>query len=317
MWLLKRDAWLSRARYLERFGMPFRKVKVTEEQWKNKAGLAALKAMLQKSGEAGLAILPDGAEMDVQSAPGGSSNSDFSKYIYDIDDVITVAILGQTATSGDAGGLSKGQAQENVRRDLVRSDAKLVMDAINRHLLAPMCRFRYGDGSVGAFEFRIDCDPSDDMGQKASTVSTLAAAGYKPEPAWVAETFNMPLMEKTEEPGSGMPFSDLPLSSADLADEEFVSRVTKTALQRMFASRTVIDEFYGPLRNEIRKAFSDIPLDDPDLPAEFARRADVLFSRYPEIYEEMGAGSSGFQKVFGDAILTSVAGPSRPFVRAR
>jgi phage gp29-like protein len=273
--------------------------------------------MLQKSGEVGLAILPDGTDMDVQTVSGGSSSSDYSEYIDDIDDVITVAILGQTATSGDAGGLSKGQAQENVRRDLVRSDAKLIMDAINRHLLAPMCRFRYGDGSVGAFEFRIDCDPSDDMERKATTVSTLAAAGYKPEPAWVAETFNMPLEEKSEVRDPGMPFSDLPLSSSDLAEEEFVSRLTRNALERMFASKTVINEFYGPLRKEIGKAFSDLSVDDPNLSSEFARRAESMFSRYPEIYEEMGAGSSGFQKVFSDAVLTAVAGKSIPLARAR
>jgi len=306
-WLLKRDAWLSRAKYLERFSMPFRKVTVTQEQWQNRAGLAALKATLLKAGEAALAILPEGAMMDVGSAPAGGT-ADYESYIKDIDDAITIAILGQLATSGDAGGLSKGQAQENVRADLLASDATMVMDAVNQGVLYPMCRFLYGDSAVGAYDFRIIYEEDEDMMLKSEVISKLSGAGYKAKKEWVEETFNMPLDEQEQvQPLPQTPDLNLTsLSDSAITREEKIQTITLESLRRLFSSSDAIAEFYAPLKKEIAAVFSDVDADSENIEVEFANRAQKLFSRYPAIYEAMGASSESFQDVFKQTLFTAV-----------
>lgn len=72
---------------------------------------------------------------------------------FDLADKALVAriqrlILGQTASSGDAGGFSKGQTQENVRNDKRNADLRLVEPTFQR-LINAIVVLRFGDGAAG------------------------------------------------------------------------------------------------------------------------------------------------------------------------
>lgn len=313
MWLFKRDAWLHRVQYIERYGSPILKAKIPQSQWEDKSKVASLVSRLKDSGRRGVAVHPDGTDLEIVAAMGNASNADFSKFISEIDDVITLVILGQLATSGESSGMSKGQAQENVRLDILASDCQGVMDAVKRQVLAPMCVFKGLDPD--SFEFKILYEPAADTSAIAQTVKTLYDAGLEVDQEWAAETFSMPLTRKAAPAPSpfppvegSLPMSDSPMEASAVAQEELVSRVTEAALERMFTSKTAVSEFYMPLRREIKAVFSDMDVNDPELIQAFVARADKLFSRYPAIYEAMVASSEGYQKIFGDAVRTAVAG---------
>jgi phage gp29-like protein len=354
LWMFKHNAWLWRSRYIERFGMPILQATIPQSQYDNADEKAKLSASLSTLGSKGHVIVPESTGLQFVSAIANASNADYEKYIDNINDEITIAILGQKATSGDAGGLSKGQAQENVRLDILAADCRMVMESIQRHLIDPLVAFTLGESAAGMFEFMLDYQPPDDKSAKALVLKTLFDAGLEADEEWAAAIFEMPLSRKAasapagdfgqqpdmdaedggetpakpskaqknangggsakedkEDSGEGklMAMSDLsPRPESAVARDIFLSRVSGSALDRLIRDPRAAAEFLSPLKKEISKAFAGLSPDDPDLAAKFAEASNILFQRYPTIYEAMGASSKGFEQVFHDAILTAAAG---------
>lgn len=307
IWLFKRDCLLHRARYIERFGSPIISAKVTEAQWKDKTSLNSLLSRLREAVARGVAIYPEGATLELVRDAAGSSQGDFGSFIAELDAMITIRILGQTATSGDAGGLSKGQAQENVRRDILASDCLRIMDAVKRMLIIPMARFMFNGKLDDAFEFVIEYEQDEDLNQKALMVKTLSEAGYPADDDWVSETFGIPLKEKPPPPPAAPLPQMLPMDDSAIAGDETATRITEEALRRMLSSPSAIEAMRNPLREAITEVFSGVSMDDENLPAVFAARAHDLFSRFPALYKAMGASSQMFEDVFRGAMLTAMA----------
>lgn len=195
LYFFKTYAMRDRARYLERFGIPFIAAKIRNEDFESEELRNELMDSLAKIGSDGVGLMNEGAEIEIVNTS-TSSSADFQTWLDYIDRLCTVLVLGQTATSSDGSGFSNGSVQERVRRDLLEADCRALTDTIQRSVLAPLERFRWG--TEGSLTFRMDFAASEDLLEKAQIVEKLSAAGLQIDPAWIEKTFQIRLNQKGE-----------------------------------------------------------------------------------------------------------------------
>ena len=186
LYFFKHYAMRDRARYLERFGIPFIAAKIRSEDFESEDVRNNVLDSLSKISSDGVGLLSEGSELEIVDPPSGSS-SDYQSYLDYLDKLCAMLILGQTASSGDASGLSKGQIQENVRRDIIEADAKNLMETIDAAIIRPYEKFKYG--TVGNLHFNLDYASPENLLEKAQIVRELASAGAKISEKWMENTF--------------------------------------------------------------------------------------------------------------------------------
>lgn len=195
LYFFKTYAMRDRARYLERFGIPFIAAKIRNEDFEAEELRNELMDSLAKIGSDGVGLMNEGAEIEIVNTT-ASSSSDFQTWLDYIDRLCTVLVLGQTATSSDGSGFSNGSVQEHVRRDLLEADCRALIDTVQRSVLTPLERFRWG--TEGTLTFRMDFAASEDLLEKAQIVEKLSSAGLHVDPAWIEQTFHIRLNQKGE-----------------------------------------------------------------------------------------------------------------------
>ena len=195
LYLYKHYAMRDRARYLERFGIPFLAAKIREEDFESESIRGNIMESLSRLGSDGVGLLTEGADLQILSTS-ESSSGEYQSWLEYLDRICALMILGQTASSGNASGFSKGQMQENVRRDLLEADCRNLMDCINRQILQPLERFRYG--SSDTLHFKLDYSYPENLVEKASIVKDLCSAGYQVSPDWVESTFGLKLLHQDQ-----------------------------------------------------------------------------------------------------------------------
>ena len=128
-------------RFVEKFGMPFVSARIDEHVWDEDRTKVAY--LIKNFGSDGGAVFTKGVELDLVQAQTQGAEIYFDLMHY-FGAAKTKVILGQTATSGDAGGLSKGQAQENVRIDILQADCGALEATVRRYILRPWTLFNFG-----------------------------------------------------------------------------------------------------------------------------------------------------------------------------
>ena len=192
VWLFffKYYAMRDRARYLERFGIPFIAAKIRNEDFESAEIRTELMLSLSKLGSDGVGLLNEGAEMQIMHA-GGSASADYQSWLDYLDTLSTRLILGQTATSSGGTGFNNGSVQEHVRRDLIEADCRLLMESVQYSVLEPLERYKWG--TEGTLRFQLDYAGNEDLDRKAQMVEKLSNAGVKIAPDWIEKTFNVRL----------------------------------------------------------------------------------------------------------------------------
>jgi phage gp29-like protein len=193
IYFLKHHAVRDRARFLEKFGIPLIMAKISREDFESEARRNIILNSLSRAGSDGAGVVTDGADLQISSPNISGAGRDFHLWIEYLDDVCALSVLGQTATSGDGGGFSKGQPQENVRMDILRADCASVCAVITAQILAPLEKWLLG--TSGTMRFSIDCRPPEDMKVKAETVKIISQAGFSIAPEWISKTFGVSLLD--------------------------------------------------------------------------------------------------------------------------
>lgn len=197
LWLyfFKHYVLRDRARCLEKFGIPFLIARIREEDFENEELRTSILNSLSKAGSDGAGVITQGSELQILS-PSGSGNTDYQSFLEYIDRLYALLILGQTASSADSTGFSKGQIQENVRRDLLESDCLSLMETVNEQIIAPLEFYLFG--TEGSMKFVMDYSMGESLEEKARIVHTLAQSGYHIRREWIEKTFAVELEEKEE-----------------------------------------------------------------------------------------------------------------------
>ena len=194
LWLyfFKHYAMRDRARYLEKFGIPFLIAKIREDDFENESVRASILASLAKVGADGAGVITRDSDLQILSSASGST--DYQHWLDYIDKLSALLILGQTASSSEAMGFSRGQIQENVRRDILEADCRALMETVNRQIIAPLEHFRYG--TEDTLEFVLDYSMPENLTEKAEIIKKLADSGFRADPVWIENTFGIQLMKQ-------------------------------------------------------------------------------------------------------------------------
>lgn len=330
MYLFKHSGLAGAARYVEKFGSPFMLATIPVAHWGERSTiLATLKAM----GRDHVGVAKEGTVLqELAGATAGNTDAqmEFLRYC---DEIFALAILGQLATSGDAGGLSKGQAQENVRMDLLAADCHALSAAVNAGLIVPLCRMRYGWADAQGIEFRIEYEPEADLDALATRYKTLSETAQRPmDVGFLEEEFGVKFGEALPAPpatpakgagqgagamptGGGGPGSSdegeydnptvEPKEATALSDTPAavgaLDLIAAEALHRYTADPEAAAAWLGPVQQAIREAFGDLVPGDVEA---FKSRVPLFQASLPAVLGRMD--SSAFVAELGDAMLAAV-----------
>lgn len=219
--------------FIERYGMPFVRATVDQATWEKEK--VTLNDLISNFGPRGGGVFSRNVEVELLQAASTTGDVYFRLLEY-LDDAITKVLLGQTASSGDSSGLSGGDAQSEVRHDILAADARALEETVNRDLFAVWMRCNYPPG-VPSPRLQIETEPPEDekaAAEKnlilAQTIQSLAAVGYKADVAAVSKMFGLPLTyEPPPEAGQVGPALEL----AELPDKPDRSDLSD-ALEELF-----------------------------------------------------------------------------------
>lgn len=193
LYFFKHYALRDRARYLERFGIPFVMAKISRDDFENDSIKNQILNSLHKMGSDGVGLITADSSVDVVNTSPANGGSDFHEWFAYIDSIYALVILGQVATSKEASGMSKGQIQENVRTDILEADCRCLSETLNRQLISPLENFRYGTQSC---ELVLNFEKTENLMQRAEIVKILTEAGFVIDSQYIQKTFGVPLLSK-------------------------------------------------------------------------------------------------------------------------
>ena len=180
--------------FIERHGMPFVAAHVDEPTFEREKNL--VKRLIRNFGSSGGGIFTKNVELQLLDST--STGEAYFRRLEYLDAAVNKVILGQTASSGDSSGLSKGDAQSSVRQDILESDCRILQRTINAQLLKPWTEYNFG-GSVAPPQLVINCAAPEDSEANANTLKTLFEAGFEADEQEVSERFGWNLRRRPEQ----------------------------------------------------------------------------------------------------------------------
>lgn len=180
----KRNGFKHWARFLEKFGIPTKWGQYSPNASKQTRQelLATLKAM---DGDSGL-ITPLGTMIElIESSRTGTA--DYQDLIRLCNEAIAKIVLSQTMTTDNGSSRSQAEVHQGVANDVIKSDADLICQSFNRHIIEPLCTLNFPDAQPPKF-WRIIDDP-EDLNTRIERDKTLTALGFPLKPNAVPELY--------------------------------------------------------------------------------------------------------------------------------
>lgn len=300
MYLFKNAAFRDWGCFLERFGMPFILGKIPSGDFNSKEKRETLLKCLLGVRSGGVGVGTTETDMQILNGAASGNQTAYETYQRYCDEIITLSILGQLASSDDAGGLSKGTAQEEVRQDILAADCLMLTECINSYLVRYMAELKY-NLPADDFEFVIDYELPEDMNISAERDAKIAAAtGCKLSRKYAMEKYGVELEEPEPSPmqpivGQNGKTADNSAKDgngvkamSDLQDIGPADRIVRAAMARMVEA----DAFAAwriPIDTAIANAFGDLDPESETLVEDFRARAPKFLEQLPGLMDAFTA----------------------------
>lgn len=180
------------AEFLEIYGLPLRLGK-----YPSTASLDERRTLLNavvNIGHSAAGIIPEGMLIEFQEAAKGSHDP-FMAMIDWCERSVSKAILGQNVghDSASKGSLAGAEVDNEVRKDLLKSDARQLQGTLTRDLIYPILAVNKGLGDIRrcprlVFDFR----DVEDLGVFAESLPKLVSIGMKIPEKWAHEKLSIP-----------------------------------------------------------------------------------------------------------------------------
>jgi phage gp29-like protein len=199
--LYKAYALSDFAEFLETYGLPIIVGKyMAGASAEEKASLLRAVTAL---GHDARAIMPQGMDMEIQSVSGGGTQGVHLAMVDWADRAQSKAILGQTTSAEAHGtGLGSGVAtlHGQVRRDILRSDARQMAGTLTRDLVYPLVALnRPGiDGYRRCPRFVFETDEPEDLTRYADALPKLVGVGFRIPQRWAQDKLHIPQPDADE-----------------------------------------------------------------------------------------------------------------------
>ena len=190
------------AEFLELYGMPIRIGKYGAGAT-NEEKRTLLRALAQ-IGHNAAGIMPDSMTVELHNAANTSAtNNPFLQMTDWCEKSIARLILGQTLTSGADGKSSTnalGNVHNEVRRDLLVSDAKQVAQTITQQIILPYLQINV-DPNIALHRvpyFEFDTKKYDDLSTFADAIPKLVSIGVQIPEKWTRDKLGIPEVQDGE-----------------------------------------------------------------------------------------------------------------------
>ncbi|WNS83242.1 DUF935 domain-containing protein [Neisseria sp. DTU_2021_1001991_1_SI_NGA_ILE_055] len=194
LYMFKHYAIHDFAEFLELYGMPIRIGKYGAGATKEEK--RTLLRAVAEIGHNAAGIMPEGMEIELHNVANGTTatSNPFLQMADWCEKSAARLILGQTLTSGADGKSSTnalGMIHNEVRRDLLVSDAKQIAQTITQQIILPFLQVNFGDTSrTPRFEF--DTREAADIAVFAEALPKLVDVGVQIPEGWVRDKLVIP-----------------------------------------------------------------------------------------------------------------------------
>lgn len=196
-YLFRNYAARDLAEFLEIYGLPLRLGKYPAGA--NAEEKATLMRAVVNIGHAAAGIIPQGMELEFQEAAAGASDP-FMAMIDWAERSISKAILGATLTSqtseSGGGAYALGAVHNEVRRDILKSDARQIARSLTRMLVMPLARLNTRLTRLPTWVF--DTELPEDLTRYSQALPSLVNVGLQVPARWVHEKLGIPEPEAGE-----------------------------------------------------------------------------------------------------------------------
>lgn len=188
------------AEFLEIYGLPLRLG--TYPNGASDTEKATLLRAVVNIGHAAAGIIPEGMAIEFKEAAKGASDP-FDAMIAWCERTQSKAILGGTLTSqadGKSSTNALGNVHNEVRRDLLLSDARQLAGTLTRDLIYPILALNKGIDSLRRCpRFVFDTSDGEELNTFSLGVARLVGVGMKIPTQWVHDKTKIPQAEEGEE----------------------------------------------------------------------------------------------------------------------
>lgn len=207
------------AEFLEIYGLPMRvgtyHTGATEDEKRT------LMRAVMNIGHSAAGIIPEGMKIEFEEAAKGT-HQPFDWMVNWCEKTMSKAILGGTLTSQSDGKSSTnalGNVHNEVRHDLLKSDARQVASTLRQYLLYPLLALNKSGlrdpRRMPQFVFDV-MDPSD-FGVYSEAIPKLVSSGLAIPAPWAYEKLNIPVPQKGEAVLSATPTAPTATASTRVA----------------------------------------------------------------------------------------------------
>lgn len=187
--------------FCELFGQPIRIGKYAsgtgEEQ------VAILERAVASIGTDAAAVIPEGMAIEFIKHEVTGSSDLYDRLLTKLEARVTLAVLGQTLTSGQlgkggGGSLALGKIHDEVRKDIMASDARQLAATLRRDLVKPLLDLNRGPrASYPKVRFQIE--EREDIQALSEALERLVPLGLRVEQSVVRDRLGLPDPPKTED----------------------------------------------------------------------------------------------------------------------
>lgn len=199
MYLFKNYALKDWSIFCEVYGMPLRLGKYSPGA--TESDKDALIQAISTLGSDAAGIISKSTEIEFIQAVSGTANGDLYKVLASFSNAeMSKAILGQTLSAevGETGSYAASKTHNEVRLDLLLSDARAMAATVRTQLIRPLVGFNFG-WDTPCPKYKAYLDDVGDLEIKSKWVAELADRGMPIPVSWVRQEFRIPEPEKGEE----------------------------------------------------------------------------------------------------------------------
>ena len=271
--------WMA---FAEVFGMPLRLGKYSYGA--AESDIAVLKMAVANLGSDAAAVFPDTMQIElVEAGKAAGSNEFFEKLAKYLDDLISKAVLGQTASSGGTPGkLGNEILQATVRDDIRDDDAEQIEETLNLYLVRPFIDLNFGPQENYPI-IHLAAVVQEDITMLSEALAKLVPLGLRVEQSVIRDKMGLPDPDEGAEcltaPVAAPPPENLPpvkaanrrkaLNQEDPDDEDAVDEIVDAQLSEW---EPVIDPLVAPIQTLVNEL------------AQNGGTLQDLLSKLPEIF---------------------------------
>lgn len=190
--IFKNYAVRDLAEFLEIYGLPLRLG--TYSPAASKEDKATLLRAVVGIGHNAAAIIPQGMMIDFKDAAQGD-NKAFDSMITHMEKVISKVVLGGTLTSGEGqnGTQALGKIHNEVRHDLLESDARQLASTVTRDLIYPVLAINKGFSDLSRCpRLVLDTQEPEDVKLLSESIPKLVGMGMRIKRSWAHDKLKIP-----------------------------------------------------------------------------------------------------------------------------